>query len=263
MTRIVEHRDPAELAAWLETDVAMNIFGLCDLDPAERPHTRWLGLEEEGQLAALLLVYTRLDLPLVLLHGPPAEACKMLEQCLDLLPERFHLSVPQPLDRKLSLPSARFEHRVDYFRMTPTSPAGRRWTRPELCPLGIEHAGIMRGLLYDHDAYGDAWFSDDLLHSGLYRGWIENGELLGAIGVHAVSGNYRVAATGNLAVRPDQRGRGIARMLKEGLLAELNERGWRSAFNVRSDNRQALAFHARLGCHVAGTLREYVVTRTL
>jgi ribosomal protein S18 acetylase RimI-like enzyme len=253
-------RDTSVLAAWLRRDVAMNIFGLCDLDRGERERTTWMALEEDGEILSLLLVYSADKIPLVLLHGPLAEATALLGRSTAALPRRFRLSVALPFDDELKLGGARVESHANYLRMIPGPRTAGRHERHELIPLVSGDAGRVRRLLFDSRAYPDAWFDERTLRTGLYRGWVEEGELLGIAGVHAASEEHRVAVIGNLAVRPDARGRGIGRVLMEAVAGELKTRGFESAFNVRPDNADALAVYAKTGCRAAGTIREFDVT---
>jgi ribosomal protein S18 acetylase RimI-like enzyme len=165
-----------------------------------------------------------------------------------------------PFEQKLEIEGAQVEHVANYLRMVPGPNTGKKHKCVEMVPLGVHDAEKVRQLLFVDRAYPDAWFNEDSLHSALYRGWVENNELLGVVGVHAASEEFGVAVTGNLAVRPDARCKGIARILKEALLNDLQERGWQSAFNVRSENASARAVHAKMGAQVVGTIREFRVT---
>jgi ribosomal protein S18 acetylase RimI-like enzyme len=219
-----------------------------------------MGLDDGSGLRAILLVYANLDPPFVVLHGAPDEAIGLLEMCRSVLPRCFHLSLALPFGREPEIANADVTHDADYLRMVPGKRTGRKHRRAELVPLALHDAARIRRLLFEDQAHPDAWFEESRLRTGLYRGWVEDDALLGVAGVHAASDEFGVAVIGNLAVHPDRRGNGIGRILLEDLVHDLHERGWRAAFNVRSENAQAIALYERMGCRTAGTIREFRVT---
>lgn len=259
MRRLVQLHDRYTIATWLRRDVAMNIFSLCDLDTDEWARTKWLALLEDGEVRSLLLIYSTGDEPFVLLHGPSAEARALIDMAKAILPRRFHLSVAMPFDGTLEVADAELKVHADYIRMKPGAQTARKHGRQELVSLTLDDTSRVRRLLFESRAYPDAWFNAQTLRSGLYRGWIENEELLGIIGVQAASAEYRVAAIGNLAVHPAARGKGIGRILVETVADELKERGWESAFNVVPSNTEALALYAKTGCQTVSAIKEFEV----
>lgn len=180
---------------------------------------------------------------------------RILEMSRDVLPRKFALSLAMPFEDQPKIKDAEIEHRGDYLRMVPHKRTGKKHNRVNLVPITNRDAERVQHLLYADQAYPDAWFKESSLQTGLYRGWVENDDLLGVVGVHAASDEFAVAAIGNLAVRPDTRGKGIARILLEDLVNDLHERGWRGAFNVRAENAVAISLYTRLGCQVIGTVK--------
>jgi ribosomal-protein-alanine N-acetyltransferase len=66
------------------------------------------------------------------------------------------------------------------------------------------------------------------------------------------------AELGNVAVAPDQRGRGAGRRLVEAALERVRRRGARECFlEVRESNASAQALYRRLGFEVVGRRRRY------
>ena len=87
-----------------------------------------------------------------------------------------------------------------------------------------------------------------MLAMGPYVGVREAGALTCVAGVHVFSPAWRVAALGNVATLPAQRGRGLARRACAALCRLLLEQGIESvALNVRADNAPALQAYRRLG----------------
>ena len=87
-----------------------------------------------------------------------------------------------------------------------------------------------------------------MLATGRYVGVREAGRPTCVAGVHVFSQAWRVAALGNVATLPEQRGRGLARRACAALCRLLLEQGIESvALNVRADNAPALQAYRRLG----------------
>ena len=75
-----------------------------------------------------------------------------------------------------------------------------------------------------------------------------------------VSHVYKVAALGNIATRPDCRGRGLATIVTARLCQELLRAGMECiGLNVRSDNRSAVACYERLGFERVADYGEYTL----
>ena len=63
---VVELRDRDTLAAFFRRRPAVHAYALGDLDDFFWPHTRWLGLETDGRLTQVALVYDEPDPPVLL-----------------------------------------------------------------------------------------------------------------------------------------------------------------------------------------------------
>jgi ribosomal protein S18 acetylase RimI-like enzyme len=194
--------------------------------------------------------------------GGKSAGRNLLAQAADILPQRFHLSLEAGLDEKVSIEGRTLDHVQDFKRMVPGETSGEDHSHlSNIMRLSASDAPRIQSMLIERGANPSAWFQEHTLASGLYRGWIEHGELLaGVVGVHAWSEEQKIAVVGNLGVLPSMRRKGIGRILMETILAELRARGWNVAFNVRIDNDPALALYERMGCREVGIVREYRVS---
>ncbi len=69
--------------------------------------------------------------------------------------------------------------------------------------------------------------------------------------------SHHVALIGPLAVRPDAKGRGIARLMMENIIATMKANGVsRIELMAERDNPRAIAFYEKLGFEHEGTLRK-------
>src|SRR5262249_12702084 len=101
-------------------------------------------------------------------------------------------------------------------------------------PVGVTALGpgdvpelraFFAGPAYRDDERGGRFFEPYMLELFPWVGLREAGELVSVAGLHVLSRRYGVAALGNIATRPDRRGRGLARALTarltRSLLAEI------------------------------------------
>jgi ribosomal protein S18 acetylase RimI-like enzyme len=254
--RVVDDRSVIERA--LRQNAPMNIFGLCDLDSREAPRTTWFatsGLEE----SALGLIFDGPEGPLVVIHGRKREGLMLLDMGKNLLPRRFHLSMEGEFGEAIGVAGLTIVHAEDFIRMVPGEESAQAHRRNELIPLEESDFERIRELLVVRAAYPTAWFKQHTLGTGLYRGWSEDGQITGVVGVHAASDEFGAAVVGNLAVDPRYRGKGIGRVLMESILWDLRQRGWAVAFNVRPDNHSARRLYRQMGCREVGCIREFEV----
>jgi predicted GNAT family acetyltransferase len=100
-----------------------------------------------------------------------------------------------------------------------------------------------------------------MLETGQYYGLWVRGELVSAAGVQVYSPKYRVAALGNIATHPAQRGRGYASLVTARLCQSLLETVTHIGLNVHRDNQAALACYRKLGFETVGKYDEWMVER--
>ena len=239
----------------------MNSFALCDLDSSQWDQTMWLGLTKDVELRAVALIYFGPGGTFVNVVGEKPAGRDLLAQAVDILPRKFHLSLEAELHEQVCIEGRTLEHVQDFKRMVPGNSSGEDHSPlASIVRLSAADARRIRSLLIERGANPSAWFQEHTAASGLYRGWIENGELAGVVGVHGWSEEQKIAVVGNLGVMPRMRRNGIGRILMETILDELCARRWDVAFNVRVDNHPALALYARMGCREVGIVREYRVS---
>jgi GNAT superfamily N-acetyltransferase len=110
------------------------------------------------------------------------------------------------------------------------------------------------------EAYPGTWFVPRMLETGRYVGIRDAAGLTCVAGVHVWSPGWRVAALGNVATRPDVRGRGLAQRACAALCALLLDDGIDTiALNVKADNAAAIRAYERLGFAVAAEYLEVLL----
>lgn len=244
---LVELRDRDEIAALCRRAPAVHAYELGDLDDFFWPHTRWFGWDGGTGVSQLALLYAEHELPvLVALPEPPEEELVvLLEALLPALPWRVYAHVGAE-----GLPALE-------RRFAPAGPPEPhlKMGLTDLPALGngdgvaiLEPGELEEVEAFYARAYPGTWFVPRMLETGRYVG-IRDGDGLACVaGVHVWSPRWAVAALGNVATRPDVRGRGLAQRACAALCRRLVADGIDTiALNVRSDNGAAIRAYERLG----------------
>jgi len=278
MSRIVSLHDRSRLERRLRRDPDLHVYSLGDLDDRYFPHTLWFGLEEDGELAEVALLYIGGSLPTLLAlceesTGATGRMRGLLRGIGHLLPERFyaHLTpgvadglpprfreLPHGFHLKMALRPG------DATRVRPDQEGRTRESKgmPAELPAADaeDKAGIREGEIvtlgpsdlrelrsFYERAYPETFFAPASLETGFVLGLREEGDLRAVAGVHVVSPALRVAALGNVATLPEHRGRGLARRVCAALIASLEPVADHIGLNVASHNESAIACYRRLG----------------
>ncbi|MBH25438.1 MAG: hypothetical protein CMH57_13525 [Myxococcales bacterium] len=261
---IEELKDREELRIFLTRDRVGNAYLLGDLDPVYLPYCTWYGNRVDGQLQAVLLLYSGLRMPVILTASSSATPASRPQEhkersaryLLELL-EHVRLQLPSPLwvhawenhhpvlnDSFSKLSLKRMQRmgleRDAYIR--PDDEEGQRSVRR------LDHtdtAAIVE--LYRH--FPDNFFEPYQLETGLYFGIDAEGGrgLAGIAGIHVHSKTYDIAAIGNLVVHPEHRRRGYATAVTTRLLDELFQTVSLVTLNVREGNVAAIGTYKKFG----------------
>ena len=241
--------DRDELEAFFSLDPILHLYSLGDLDPAFWPYTTWYGTREGGTLGEVVLLYLGLALPTVQAFVSRDVGCAaaLLAELLPALPARFHAHLgPPELEDTLRQQRAFAPYGLS-LRLRLDDPAQLELAEPSgLVVLGADDEAAIRALLAV--AYPHNFFEPRMLDSGLYLGVHRQGELVAMAGLHVRSERYQAAALGNVATRPDWRGRGLGRAITAALCRRLLDRGIeRIGLNVREANLAGRALYEGLG----------------
>jgi ribosomal protein S18 acetylase RimI-like enzyme len=245
---VVELRNREAIAEFCRRRPAVHAYSLGDLDDFFWPHTRWLGWEQDGALAQIVLLYDEPDPPvmLALAESPVSGMGRLLAAIEAELPDAVYAHLSPGLVETLAptlLPtSPPIPHRklglVDRSRLL-----GHGDTAVQLGPDDLGEV-----LAFYERAYPGTWFEPRMLETRRYLGIREAGALVCVAGVHVWSPDWRVAALGNVATLPEARGRGLATAACAQLCLLLLDDGIDViSLNVRADNAAAIAAYDRLG----------------
>jgi ribosomal protein S18 acetylase RimI-like enzyme len=249
--RTVLLSDRDRIRAFLETDRIYSAYAIGDLEPELFAKCVWAGAEDGAALRSLALLFGGVDPPAFFLMGDADGLAAVFARTLHpgkagITCRTAHLPAVEKYYRWESRPQE-MERMILRNPALPLPAAGCiRLTEADAGPLG--------GLLAAAHAAG---FAPDQIGRGVFYGIHRDGELVSAAGTHLVSPQSGIAAIGNVATRPDFRGRGLATAAAGAVLGELIRSGIRDVFlNVRSDNDAARRVYGKLGFAAVCPYRE-------
>lgn len=229
-----EH-DKAVLAQLLERDREWALYALADLDDGLFEQCEWWTAGD-----ALALVFHGLDIRPIFLMGPAADLGTVLDGAP--LPSGY-LNVREEHDG-VAATRFRFTARHAMFRMMLDrfSPVAGETVRVGPADLGEIQA------LYGSGSGAGIAFSPAQLATGVFHGVRANGRLVAVAGAQVVSTTRGVAAVGNVFVRPEARGRGLAQIALSATVAAIRATGIETiGLNVGRDNHAAVHAYEKLG----------------
>jgi RimJ/RimL family protein N-acetyltransferase len=247
----------AAIEAFLRRAPYLHAYELGDLDPREAGHTRWFANEP---VDAVVLEYRGLATPTViaLADGDPAALHALLAAIAPELPPRFYAHLTPGVEAALA-PGHRAELLGHHVKMGLASPVAGAADDPRVLRLGPEHAA--EAVAFYAASYPTSYFEPVNLERGPYVAIRDDRGIAVIAGVHVYSQVLRVASLGNIATRPDARGRGHARRATAALCRLLEPEADIIGHNVRLDNAPAITCYRAVGFEVRHLYDEWRVTR--
>jgi GNAT superfamily N-acetyltransferase len=248
-----------QIEAFLRKNVYLNIYAIGDLDKFFWQRTAYYALKDGNEIQAIALLYA--ELPLATVHAISEQEGVMQE----LLRSMFHI-LPSSFNAHLS-PGVEDVFKEQY----------------EIRPYGKHYKMALnsKSLLYDVDCsqavrltrndldeifrlykegYPGNWFDPRMLETKQYFGIRLDDRLVSIAGIHVYSGEYRVAALGNIVTHPDYRGNGFAKSVTARLCQSLSASVDHIGLNVKADNAIAISLYEKLGFEIVGPYYECMVS---
>lgn len=237
--------DRAEIRRRLERERPWTVYALGDLAPGYREHSEWYAAA--GHPDALALIYRAGEWPILFTLGDAVGVRAVLSE----LPPELRLSLSL---RPEHLPAVedrwRVRHTNAMWRMllNPNTPTALPTT--PVTPITPDDEPALQMLFQDGQATGENpdYFFPSMLADGTYFGIREGDQWIAAAGTHLVAPSEGAATIGNVYVRRDRRGSGLAHGVVGAVVAELHRREIKTiALNVRQSNAAAIRVYERLG----------------
>ena len=207
----------------------------------------------------MVLLYRAFLHPVLQAHGSAGVAAPLWREALGEIPSAdVVFAVCRPEHRPFVDAATPFVEPHAMFRMRLE---GAPRTHGATLRLGPADLHAVRGLYQDGATRKEIpdFFDDSMVETGIYHGVRDAGRLVAVAGTHVVT--PAVAAVGNVYVRHDARGRGLAGRVTAAVARDLQARGIRTiVLNVRQDNTAAIKVYERLGFVVHGEFWEGFAT---
>lgn len=258
---LVSLHDSATIAAFLQRNPLIQLYELGDLDPFFWPQTVWYGLYDGAELRQVALLYTALDVPVLLANAvAPRETMRMLlERLLPLLPRRVYAHLDATLIDVMAA-SYNVEPYGAHLKLGLTAP--ERLTdiaTGQVVQFGPQDRAELEA--FYAASYPDNWFAARMLETDRYYGIRTDGAIVSAAGVHTYSREFSAATLGNVTTHPAYRRRGYSRAVCARLCQALRDDGIRHiGLNVKADNNAAIGVYQALGFTVVAEYAEYLLS---
>jgi len=252
--------DKEEIERFLRGNVYLHIYSIGDLDDFFWPHTAWYGLRENGRIEAVALIYTGQALPTLLALSDKCDVMRELVASMsDVLPEKFYAHLSPGVEAVLC-GAYDMEAHGEHWKMGLKDRAAVFGydCSDVVNPGPAEEDEILR---FYEQSYPGNWFDARMLETGQYFGIRKGGVLVSVAGVHVYSATYGVAALGNIATLPSQRGRGYGTAVTARLCQSLSSSVEQIGLNVKADNSAAISCYRKLGFERVAAYGEFVVRR--
>lgn len=255
MTPICLH-DKEELFSFLKKNVYLHIYSIGDLDDFFWDYTTWYGSKKEGEIKAVVLVYSGTSMPVVLALTDELSHMKdLISTIVHLLPPKFsaHLSsgVEEPLREKYRLKSCGIHYKMALTNKELLSTVDTS----HVIPLAKEDLDEIEALY--KKSFPENFFDSRMLETNHYYGIRTPSGLVSIAGIHVYSKKYKVAALGNITTDPDFRGKGFATAVTARLCTSLLETVDYVGLNVNADNEAAIHCYSNLGFEIVCQYEEY------
>jgi len=248
-------KDKISLYNRFQKDIYLFAYHIGDLDDFYFSDCKWFGLEENDQVVDVVLLYTGLKIPTLLLFGSKEKIPYIIEGIIEKLPNRFYCHYQGDFHKKIK-EHYKMTHLGEHFKMKFQGELSKLSEIDTSETIHLTEKEENELLLLYQEAYPEGYFIPHMLKSGKYYGLKVNNKLVSVAGVHVFSQLYNIAVLGNITTHPNFRRSGLANKCTAKLLksfyGEVNQIG----LNVKKDNTYALQLYENLGFRVHSPYNE-------
>ncbi len=253
---MIKHiKDKESLYNRFTEDVFLFAYHIGDLDDFYFLDCTWFGLEEDEQLIEVILLYTGLNVPTLLIFGSTEKIPYLIEGIIDKLPDRFYCHYQEDFHKFFEADyqmtflgthwKMKFQGELDKLSFIDTSESVPLNEDDETCLLSLYQA-----------AYPGGYFIPYMLKTGKYYGVKAEKKIVSVAGVHIFSPLYNIAVLGNITTHPNFRGRGLAKKCIVQLLKSFDGVIDQIGLNVKKDNLIAIQLYEKLGFNLHSNYKE-------
>lgn len=264
--RVERIHDRDRIERFLRRDPGLHLYSLADLDDAFWPRTRWHAAIEGDEISALFMLFHGLEPSvLIALQSRVDEiGSALLRSIAPDLPDTLYAHLSPGLEDAASA-AFELESHGEHQKMSLCEPAALDGLDlSDVAQLRVSDLDELRAFyapLREGGAEGEYALEPYMLATGHYYAIRDASGLASVGGVHVWSARYGVAAIGNVATRPDARGRGHARRVTARICRSLMPHVPEIGLNVQVGNLPAVRCYERLGFRRVAEYREATLRR--
>lgn len=244
---LVFSNDKDRLLRHFSINKVLFAYHIGDLDDFYFPHCQWAVSyhHERARIEETILTYSGGDVPSVLAFGLTDNFNKLLDDLIDLLPDKFYSHFFEN-SRDVFLKRYKEEQLGTFSKMKlekfmlASDNSGF-----DIVRLDESHTESLKN--FYKSSYPENYFTSRMIESKMYFGALDKNEIISVSGVHVYSEEYKIAVLGNIATAESHRGKGIATAVTSHLLKELKDKVNLICLNVKSDNQPAIKCYENIG----------------
>jgi ribosomal-protein-alanine N-acetyltransferase len=218
----MDQPSPEQIRRILSVDPVWSAYALADLQPNFEQYCQWY-VSEDGDEAAVALIFTGLKIPTLFTVGTERHMVEAVAQ-IDL-PESVYITIPDGhFDHIASLYDFSGDRRPMWRMFLPTDVSVDLPAAPGLRPMTSADVENLNRLYAHGGSFAPDAFEAYQLDNGVFFG-VENGDggLISAGGTHILDWTQGIGTIGNMYTRPDQRGKGYAAAVLQGIVLALRQ----------------------------------------
>ncbi|MFW9824610.1 MAG: GNAT family N-acetyltransferase, partial [Candidatus Thorarchaeota archaeon] len=214
---IKQIRDKDSLYKRFEKDIFLFAYHIGDLDDFYFSDCKWFGLEENGQIAEVILLYSGLKVPTLLIFGSNEKIPELVEVIIDKLPDRFYCHY-QGNFHELFKSNYQMTFLGTHLKMKFQGEPAKFSNIDTSKIVHLTEEDTPNLLSLYRESYPEGYFVPYMLKSGKYYGVKVSNKIVSVAGVHVYSSIYNIAVLGNITTHPNYRRRGLAKKCTAQLL---------------------------------------------
>lgn len=253
-------RDKKIIESHFRNNTDLNLYSIGDLDDFFWKYTKWFALSSGSKIEHIVLLYEGSELPtfLAITDNNFETMISLIEKIKNRLPGKIYCHLSKGIVEAFGTSSI-LKDCGEYYKMS---------LKEKTLLLKDDNENIRRLIPEDiktikelyQTSYPGNFFDKRMLETGKYFGYFEEGELIGISGIHVYSEKYRVAALGNITIKPKHRGKSICQKLTSALCIDLLQTADNIGLNVSTENHSAVNCYKKIGFVIIGEYEEYLIS---
>ena len=244
-----------ELVEFFKKNTPVQLYLFAGMDSVFKDNSHWNALYKNGEIKELSLYRSKGTNPHLyfLSRDNSDETKKFLTDAIKDIKGEFYIYISSHFSNIFDKINTIEDH-GNYFQMYLQNRNLLTCENKNIRRLGMNHLPQMMEL-FDAD-YPGHWFTPSALENGIYIGHFENDRLVGIAGTNLINKKQGISSIGNIVIRSDFRGKGIAKNITSCLCNILLENNISEiGLSVHTHNSNAIKMYEGIGFSIVD---EYV-----